>query len=112
MRAVRGAVAATAIALCVPNVAATALLWLLSIGGTRSLPFTIRGVIESSAVWLFVVATYGPLLLVGSAILTGKLMRSDGIGSRRVVVTSAALIVGIVAALFFHWWLIWDISLP
>jgi hypothetical protein len=104
MREVRGAVAATAIALCIPNVVATALLWLVSIGGARP--------IESSAVWLFAVATYGPLLLVGSAILTGKLMRSEGIGSGRVVVASAALTIGIVAALFFHWRLIWDISLP
>lgn len=112
MRAVRGAVAATATALCVPNVVATAFLWLLSMGGARSLPFAIRGVFESSAVWLFVVAAYGPLLLVGSAILTGRLMRSDGLRSRRVAVTSAALIIGIVAAWFFHWRLIGDISLP
>lgn len=105
---------AIAFLLCAPSLIATVALTVLSRSGDASAPPSggLRSVVEGSAPWLFVVAAYGPILLLAAIPLVIKLGKAPGSPSSVVGAAWAALLLAAGAAVYFHGALIWRLQLP
>lgn len=105
---------AIAFILCAPSLIATVALAILSRSSDASATPSggLRSVVEGSAPWLFVVAAYGPILLLGAIPLVIKLGRAPDSHSSVVGAAWAALLLAVGAAIYFHGALIWRLQLP
>ena len=104
----------TAVLLCAPTILGTSALWSLvtfpPISEAHS-ETRIRALLETLAPWLFVMATYGPLLLI-VAIPVVLHIRRAAPRSRSTVITLAILVLAVIAAVTFYQDLMWTVQLP
>jgi len=97
--------------LCVPNLLATLVLWALSASEIGSAS-AIHNVLESSILWLFMLATYGPVLALAALPVIVKLSNAVPRSALVVATTWFVFTFSVVAAVYFHLVLIWRLELP
>jgi hypothetical protein len=93
----------------------TAGLWALQLvagGGEGSTPNAARSFLESGAPGLFVMATYGPALLVVAVPLALHSTRDRGMKSKGSLAAWAVLFFAVVATAIFYRTLMWTVPLP
>ena len=95
-------------ALCLPSVLATCALW--AAATEAAAPTT--DLLASVASWLFVVAAYGPVLVIVASVLAVGVARAGRPQRRAVYVSWLAVAAGVLAAVIFHGFVISIVELP
>lgn len=97
--------------LCTPTIVGTLGLLILYGSAAVSTPTRLRVTMEGIVPLLFTFAEYGPVLLPVAGVVFFRVPRS--LGSRAAAIGGfAVLVLGLIAAVFFHTFLTWTIELP
>ena len=104
---------AVSVLLCLPSILGTTAMWMvqgLRCGSDSHLPLAC--LVERGAEWFFLMATYGPLMLIVAVPLAVVESRKSGMKSAPALTVWAALLCGMAATAAFYWRLMWTAALP
>jgi hypothetical protein len=101
--------------LCLPSIVGTSgigiLVWLAG-RGVDFAPNSVGAVLESWGSWLFVMAAYGPALLIPGLPLALHVVRGSGLRSKSGVTLWSVVSFALIAAAIFYRRLMWIAPLP
>ncbi len=100
--------------LCLPSIFGTTALWMAGLNADASgshLPKAMQRLAEAGAEHFFVMAAYGPLLLIVAALLAFRVSRRSGFKSGVAIAAWTVVCLGLIAAAAFYRLLIWTARL-
>ena len=99
--------------LCLPSLASTVALAAVYYGSDASQsPGRLRSLLEDTAPYLFLLATYGPVLLLAAIPIVLKLARAPDARPTAILAAWTAILLTTSAAIYFHAFSTWRLELP